>query len=88
MGLSQELLVIRIGLEPESASTRMNRCELDKRTSYQEPVARLAAELNLPAAYSYAEAEVEGKRTVSPCCPPPAVPSDDQISESCQRASQ
>lgn len=64
-GLSQEHLGIRIGLEPESASTRMNRYELGKRTPDLELVARLAAELNLPAAYFYAEAEDEATLLVA-----------------------
>ncbi|WP_415760659.1 helix-turn-helix domain-containing protein [Pseudomonas sp. LT1P18] len=53
-GLSQEELGIRIGLEPASASTRMNRYELGKRTPDLELIARVATELNLPAAYFYA----------------------------------
>lgn len=53
-GLSQEQLGIRIGLEPESASTRMNRYELGKRAPDFGLIERVAAELKLPAAYFYA----------------------------------
>lgn len=52
--LSQEELGIRIGLEPASASARMNRYELGKRTPDPELIQRVAAELRLPAAYFYA----------------------------------
>jgi len=58
-GLSQEQLGIRIGLEPESASTRMNRYELGKRVPDFELIERIGAELNLPAAYFYAVADDE-----------------------------
>lgn len=60
-GLSQEQLGIRIGLEPESASTRMNRYELGKRIPDLELVERVAAELNLPAAYFYAVEDDEAQ---------------------------
>lgn len=53
-GLSQEQLGIRIGIDPASASARMNRYELGKRVPDLELVERLAAELNVPAAYFYA----------------------------------
>lgn len=59
--LSQEELGIRIGLEPASASTRMNRYELGKRMPDPELVERLAAELNLPAAYFYAVDDAEAE---------------------------
>ncbi|SMQ30289.1 Helix-turn-helix domain-containing protein [Pseudomonas helmanticensis] len=52
--LSQEELGIRIGLEPASASARMNRYELGKRTPDPELIQRVATELRLPAAYFYA----------------------------------
>lgn len=60
-GLSQEQLGIRIGLEPESASTRMNRYELGKRVPDLELVERIAAELKLPAAYFYAVEDDEAE---------------------------
>lgn len=52
--LSQEELGIRIGLEPASASTRMNRYEVGKRIPDPELIQRVATELGLPAAYFYA----------------------------------
>ncbi|MHC5350487.1 helix-turn-helix domain-containing protein [Metapseudomonas furukawaii] len=53
-GLSQESLGIQIGIDPASASARMNRYELGKRVPDPELVERLAVELGLPAAYFYA----------------------------------
>ena len=63
-GLSQEQLGIRIGLEPESASTRMNRYELGKRVPDLELIERVAAELKLPAAYFYAVEDDEAELLV------------------------
>lgn len=53
-GLSQEKLGLEAGLDEMSASTRMNRYELGKRTPAPELVERLATVLNVPAAYFYA----------------------------------
>lgn len=63
-GLSQEQLGMRIGLEPESASTRMNRYELGKRVPDLELIERVAAELKLPAAYFYAVEDDEAELLV------------------------
>lgn len=52
-GLSQERLGIEAGLDPMSASTRMNRYELGNRTPASELVERLAAVLKVPAPYFY-----------------------------------
>ena len=60
-GLSQEQLGLRIGLEPESASTRMNRYERGKRAPDFDLVERIAAELGLPAAYFYAVEDDEAE---------------------------
>ena len=60
-GLSQEQLGLRIGLEPASASTRMNRYELGKRSPDLELVERIAEELGLPAAYFYAVRDEEAE---------------------------
>lgn len=57
--LSQEQLGLRIGLEPESASTRMNRYELGKRTPAYELVERIAVELELSVAYFYSASDDE-----------------------------
>lgn len=53
-GLSQEKLGIEAGLDPMSASTRMNRYELGKRTPDVQLVERIADVLKLPVSYFYA----------------------------------
>jgi transcriptional regulator with XRE-family HTH domain len=53
-GLSQEQLGIEAGLEPASASTRMNRYELGKRVPDPVLVETLADVLGFPASYFYA----------------------------------
>ncbi len=60
-GLSQEQLGIEIGLEPESASTRMNRYELGKRVPDYGLVERIAKELKLPTAYFYSVRDDEAE---------------------------
>lgn len=60
-GLSQEQLGLQIGLEPASASTRMNRYELGKRSPDLELVERIAEVLGLPAAYFYAVQDEEAE---------------------------
>lgn len=54
-GLSQEQLGIDAGLEPASASTRMNRYELGKRFPDLELIERLAATLRVPVPYLFAK---------------------------------
>lgn len=58
-GLSQEQLGIRIGIDPASASTRMNRYEVGKRIPDPDLVERIAMELELPASYFYAVDDTE-----------------------------
>lgn len=58
-GLSQERLGIEAGLDPMSASTRMNRYELGKRNPDIELVDRIAKVLNTPTAYFYAKEDDE-----------------------------
>lgn len=53
-GFSQERLGIEAGLDPMSASTRMNRYELGKRVPDLELVERIASVLDVPAAFFYA----------------------------------
>lgn len=53
-GMSQENLGIEAGLDPMSASTRMNRYELGKRTPDLQLVERIAAVLKAPPSYFYA----------------------------------
>ncbi|WP_122650356.1 helix-turn-helix domain-containing protein [Burkholderia pseudomallei] len=50
-GLSQERLGIEAGLDPMSASTRMNRYELGKRMPDPLVVEQLAVILRVPVAY-------------------------------------
>jgi transcriptional regulator with XRE-family HTH domain len=53
-GLSQERLGIEAGLDPMSASARMNRYELGKRSPNFELVEEFAKVLKIPAPYFYA----------------------------------
>ncbi|MFE1574407.1 helix-turn-helix domain-containing protein [Comamonas odontotermitis] len=64
-GLSQEQLGIRVGLEPESASTRMNRYELGKRTPDFGLMERIAAELDLPTTYFYSANDDEAELLIA-----------------------
>ena len=54
-GLSQEQLGIEAGLDPMSASTRMNRYELAKRTPDFSLIERFAEVLEVPTAYLFAQ---------------------------------
>ena len=56
-GLSQEQLGIEAGLDPMSASTRMNRYELGHRVPNFELVESFAKILGVPAPYFYARDE-------------------------------
>jgi transcriptional regulator with XRE-family HTH domain len=58
--LSLEQLGIEAGLDPMSASARMNRYELGKRIPNPELVERIAKVLSVPTAYFYA---VERRRS-------------------------
>ncbi|AOI72061.1 helix-turn-helix domain-containing protein [Burkholderia ubonensis] len=60
-GFSQERLGIEAGLDPMSASTRMNRYELGKRVPDLELVARIAEVLGVPASFFYAKDDVEAE---------------------------
>ncbi|MBP0635764.1 helix-turn-helix domain-containing protein [Cupriavidus sp. AcVe19-6a] len=60
-GWSQEKLGIEAGLDPMSASTRMNRYELGKRTPDLQLVERIAAVLKVPASYFYAMEDDEAE---------------------------
>lgn len=52
-GLSQERLGLEAGLEPESASARMNRYETGNRVPDLELMERIGLVLGVPAAYFY-----------------------------------
>ena len=54
-GYSQEQLGLEAGLDAMSASARMNRYELGKRTPDFSIVEKIAAVLNVPTAYFYAK---------------------------------
>ena len=60
-GLSQEKLGIEAGLDPMSASTRMNRYELGNRAPDWQLVERIAAVLQVPTAYFYASTDDEAE---------------------------
>ncbi|MCL1860245.1 MAG: helix-turn-helix domain-containing protein [Proteobacteria bacterium] len=60
-GFSQERLGIQVGIDPASASTRMNRYEQGTRVPDPATVERIASELGLPAAYFYAVEDDEAK---------------------------
>ena len=60
-GLSQEQLGIDAGLDPMSASARMNRYELGNRVPNFELVQELAKVLKVPAPYFYADDEAMAK---------------------------
>lgn len=54
-GMSQERLGIEAGVDPMSASTRMNRYELGKRVPDLLLMQRIAQVLQLPLPYFYAD---------------------------------
>lgn len=53
--LSQERLGIEAGIEPASASARMNQYETGKHAPNASTVQQIAAVLDLPTAYFYSE---------------------------------
>lgn len=59
--LSQERLGIEAGIDPSSASARVNRYETGSRIPDPDTVQRLAVVLNVPAAYFYAVADDEAE---------------------------
>jgi len=60
-GLSQERLGIEAGLDPMSASARMNRYELGKRVPDAPLVERIAAVLDVPVAYLHSDNDDEAE---------------------------
>lgn len=58
-GLSQERLGVLAGIDEMSASARMNQYERGKHAPDFGTVTRLAAVLNVPAAYFYAVSDEE-----------------------------
>lgn len=60
-GLSQERLGIEAGLDPMSASARMNRYEQGKRVPDAQLVERIAAVLGVPVAYLHSGDDEEAE---------------------------
>lgn len=63
-GLSQERLGIESGIDPASASARMNQYENDKHTPNSLTVVQIATALNLPAAYFHSVDDDEARLLV------------------------
>lgn len=60
-GLSQEKLGIEAGIEPASASARMNQYENGKHVPNPGTVLQISAALNLPVAYFYSADDDEAR---------------------------
>jgi len=54
-GISQRKLGIQIGMEPSSASSRMNHYEKGRHTPDYQTLKRLADELNVPVTFFFCE---------------------------------
>tara|TARA_R110000782_G_scaffold184159_1_gene274376 strand:+ start:777 stop:1100 length:324 start_codon:yes stop_codon:yes gene_type:complete len=57
-GISQKRLGIQLGMEPGSASGRMNHYEKGRHTPDYPTLKRIAAELDVPVAYFFCERSV------------------------------
>lgn len=55
IGISQRELGIRLGMEPSSASSRMNHYEKGRHSPDYPTLKRISQELEVPVAYFYAE---------------------------------
>jgi len=64
-GISQQQLGIEAGIEPASASARMNQYEKDKHAPNPATVLQIAQVLKLPAAYFYSEDDDEARLLVA-----------------------
>lgn len=62
--ISQERLGIDAGIEPASASARMNQYETGKHSPNSTTVAQIALALNLPASYFHSEDDDEAQMLV------------------------
>lgn len=60
-GLSQERLGIESGIDPASASARMNQYENDKHAPNSLTIIQIAAALDLPPAYFYSANDEEAR---------------------------
>ena len=63
-GISQERLGIEAGIDPASASARMNQYENDKHTPNTSTVLQIAAVLDIPPAYFYSLDDEEAQLLV------------------------
>ncbi|POP52299.1 XRE family transcriptional regulator [Zhongshania marina] len=57
-GISQKRLGILLGMEPSSASGRMNHYEKGRHTPDYPTLKRIAAELGVPVTYFFCESDV------------------------------
>ncbi len=57
LGISQRELGVRIGIEPDSASSRMNHYEKGRHMPDFATLKRIAEELNVPVAYLFCESD-------------------------------
>ncbi|GAA0786754.1 transcriptional regulator [Shewanella aestuarii] len=57
MGISQKQLGIQLGMEPGTASARMNHYEKGKHTPDYTTLKAIADELGVPVAYFFCESE-------------------------------
>ena len=60
-GISQRELGIRLGMEPSSASSRMNHYEKGRHTPDFTTIKHIAEELDVPVAYFFSEDEISAK---------------------------
>ncbi|WP_417345561.1 helix-turn-helix domain-containing protein [Ferrimonas sp.] len=60
-GLTQQQLGMRLGMDPNTASARMNQYEKGKHIPDYLTMQRIAAELGVPVAYFYCEEELLAK---------------------------
>ena len=64
-GISQKELGIRIGLDINSASSRMNHYEKGRHTPDIHTLKRIATELSVPLTYFFCESEVVAELNIS-----------------------
>jgi transcriptional regulator with XRE-family HTH domain len=57
-GISQRELGIRLGMEPSSASSRMNHYEKGRHTPDYDTLKKMADELGVPVAFFFCESDV------------------------------
>ncbi|WP_299010245.1 helix-turn-helix transcriptional regulator [uncultured Shewanella sp.] len=61
LGISQKQLGLQLGMEPGTASTRMNQYEKGKHTPDFNTLKAMADELGVPVAYFFCESETTAK---------------------------